>query len=106
MRNLSLSIADFFSGVSIHSSICSPGIANVRDAEIVLPGEMALRNLVIAVVALGTLLAAGQPGTWQHLTTSARNFEQRFEELKGAGNALSPLERIVFSLALAGTKSQ
>ncbi|MBV9503688.1 MAG: hypothetical protein JO323_01650 [Acidobacteriia bacterium] len=66
---------------------------------------MIRRSFALAVI-VGTLIAAGQPGTKERIATSARNFEQRFEELKGAGNALSPLERVLFSLALAGANAR
>jgi hypothetical protein len=53
-------------------------------------------------LALGALLATGQPTLRHRVAAHARNFQQRFEDLKGAGNAISPFERLVFSLALAG----
>lgn len=56
---------------------------------------------VIAVLAAGTLLTTVQPNTFHRIAVSARNFEHRFEDLKGAGSSLNPVERIVFSLALA-----
>jgi hypothetical protein len=63
---------------------------------------MIRKRHVIAVLALAALLAAGQPSLRHRLAAQTRNFQQRFEELKGAGNTISPFERIVFSLALAG----
>jgi hypothetical protein len=58
---------------------------------------------MIAVLAFGAFLAAGQPHLRQRVAAQARAFQQRFEDLKYAGNAISPFERLVFSLALAGT---
>jgi len=55
-----------------------------------------------AILALGALLTAGQPGFRRRLAAEAQNFQRRFEELKGAGSSISPFERVVFSLALAG----
>ena len=57
------------------------------------------------VLALGALLAAGQPNLRHRLAAQTKNFEQRFEDLKGAGSAISPFERLVFSLALAGAQA-
>jgi hypothetical protein len=54
-------------------------------------------------MALAALLAVGQPAARHRITASAHSFEQRFEDLKGTGHALSPVERVVFSVALAGT---
>jgi hypothetical protein len=49
------------------------------------------------------LLLIGAPHAVRHIATSAQNFQQYFENFKGAGNALGPVERIVFSLVLANT---
>jgi hypothetical protein len=54
---------------------------------------------VIAVLAVGLFTA--MPNTWHKIATSAENFEHRFDDLKGAGNSLNPVERVVFSVALA-----
>ena len=63
-----------------------------------------MRNgYLAAILALGALITAGQPGLRHWLAAEAQNFQQRFEELKGAGNSITPIERVVFSLALAGT---
>ena len=43
------------------------------------------------------------PGTpVPNFTIAWKSFHQSFEALKIAGNAISPFERVVFSLALAG----
>jgi hypothetical protein len=62
---------------------------------------MVRKRYTIMALALAALLAAGQPNLRHKLATQAKNFQQRFEDLKGAGNAISPFERLVFSLALA-----
>jgi len=74
----------------------------VLEGTSVLTGEMVRKRYAIMAFALGALLAAGQPTLRHRVAAQARNFEQRFEDLKGAGNAISPFERLVFSLALAG----
>jgi len=60
------------------------------------------KRYAITALALAALLAAGQPSLRHKVAAQAKNFQQRFEDLKGAGNAISPFERLVFSLALAG----
>jgi len=62
---------------------------------------MIRKGYLMAVLAAGVLLVTVQPGTRHRICASAQNFEHRFEDLKGAGNSLNPLERVVFSLALA-----
>jgi len=56
---------------------------------------------VIAVLAVVALFTTVQPNTFHRIAVSAHKFEHSFEDLKGAGNSLNPVERIVFSLALA-----
>jgi hypothetical protein len=63
---------------------------------------MMRKRFAITALAFGALLAAGQPNLRHRVAAQAKNFQQRFEDLKGAGNAISPFERFVFSLALAG----
>jgi hypothetical protein len=59
---------------------------------------------IIALLGLGALLAVAQPNTRHRIVASAQNFQQRFDDLKGAP-AINPVARIVFSLALAGAQS-
>jgi hypothetical protein len=66
---------------------------------------MVRKRYAILALALGTLLTAGQPSLRHRVAAQVRNFQQRFEDLKGAGNAISPFERVVFSLALAGAQA-
>ena len=56
-------------------------------------------------LALGALLVTGQPNFWHRVASQAKSFQQSFQALKSAGNAISPLERVVFSLALAGAEA-
>jgi hypothetical protein len=58
---------------------------------------------IIAVLGLGALLAAVQPDSCHRIVTAAQNFQQRFEDLKGAP-AINPVARVLFSLALAGAE--
>jgi hypothetical protein len=60
---------------------------------------------VIALLGLGALLITAQPHMRHRIVASAQNFQQRFEDLKGAP-AINPVARIVFSLALAGAQSE
>ena len=64
---------------------------------------MVRKRYAIATLALGVLLMAGQPNLRHRVAAQAKSFQQSFEALKIAGNAISPFERLVFSLALAGT---
>ena len=43
-------------------------------------------------------------GVHQQVATSAKSFQRYFQELKGAGSSIGPLERVVFSLVLAGAE--
>ncbi len=64
---------------------------------------MIRKEHMMMVLAAGLLLVASQPGAYHRIAASARNFEHRFEDLRGAGKSLNPVERIVFSLALANS---
>jgi hypothetical protein len=70
--------------------------------ESVLTDEMVRKRYTITAMVLGGLLVAGQPNVWHRVASQAKNFQQSFDVLKSAGNAISPFERLVFSLALAG----
>lgn len=59
----------------------------------------------IGVVALGLLALGAQPKARHRITASAQNFGQYFHALQGAGSSLNPVERFVFSLALANTNA-
>jgi hypothetical protein len=66
---------------------------------VVLTSEMIRKASVIAVLAAG--LFAAMPNVRYRIAVSAQNFGHRFDDLKGAGDSLNPVERVVFSLALA-----
>ena len=44
-------------------------------------------------------------GTLGRLVHSAQNFQRYYQDLKQGTNTLNPIERIVFSLVLANSKS-
>jgi hypothetical protein len=63
------------------------------------------RSLIIGLVALGLTATAVHVPAYQRICSSAQNFRHYFKDLKSAGSSLSPIERFVFSLVLANTKS-
>lgn len=63
---------------------------------------MLRRTYIIGTVALGLMLsAAGASPVFDRLVASAQNFQLHYRDLKQAGDSLSPLQRVVFSLVLA-----
>lgn len=60
---------------------------------------------MIGLVALGLTATAVHAPAYDQIRSSARSFGQYFKDLK-AGSSLSPIERFVFSLVLANTKTQ
>jgi hypothetical protein len=60
---------------------------------------------MIGLVALGLTASAVHAPAYNQIRSSARSFGQYFKDLK-AGSSLSPIERFVFSLVLANTKTQ
>jgi hypothetical protein len=66
---------------------------------------MIRKALIVGILVLGILLEAMQPGTRHRIAASLKSFQQSFRELKTAGDSLSPLERFVFSVLLAGTNT-
>jgi hypothetical protein len=60
---------------------------------------------IIGVLALGLMVmaVATAPG-YCRLVSSAQSFQQNFRDLNKAGNSLSPIERLVFSLVMANSK--
>jgi hypothetical protein len=64
------------------------------------------RACIIGILALGLAATAmRRPPAYARLVSSAQSFQHYFRNLKGAGNSLSPIERFVFSLVLANTKT-
>jgi hypothetical protein len=64
---------------------------------------MIRKALIIGILGLGIALAGFDPSLCHRIAAAAKNFQQSFRDLKVAGDSLSPLERLVFSLVLAGT---
>jgi len=60
----------------------------------------------IAVLGVASLLVGVSSGTHERLADSARIFQQYFHDLGVAGDSVSPLERVVLSLALAGADTR
>jgi hypothetical protein len=52
-----------------------------------------------------TVAAVHTPPAYCRIVSSAQNFQQYFRDLKQAGSSLSPIERFVFSLVLANSKT-
>ena len=52
-----------------------------------------------------TVTAVRTPPAYCRIVSSAQNFQQYFRDLKQAGSSLSPIERFVFSLVLAHSKT-
>jgi hypothetical protein len=65
-----------------------------------------IRKAYIIGVLAAALTAATVRSTpaYDKLAASAQHFRQSFQDLKGAGNSLNPVERFVFSLVLAHTR--
>jgi len=59
----------------------------------------------MAVFGLAVLVAGLSTGTPQRVATSAQSFQRYFEDLKGAGKSVGPVERFVFSLVLASAET-
>jgi hypothetical protein len=63
------------------------------------------RAYIIAVLVIGLLAAAGPPApAYCRVLSSAVKFQQSFRDLKQA-EAMSPIERFVFSLVLTRAKA-
>jgi len=67
---------------------------------------MIRRAYIAAILALGLALAAvvAAPGV-HRFVSSARTARHYFNDLKSSGNSLNSIERFVFSLVLANTKT-
>jgi len=50
-------------------------------------------------------MAVRDAPTYGRLVSSAQSFQHYFQDLKGAGASLNPVERFVFSLILANTRT-
>ena len=67
---------------------------------------MTRRVYIVAILTVGIMATAFRNApAYGRLVSSAQNFQHYFQDLKGAGASLSPVERFVFSLVLANTKT-
>jgi hypothetical protein len=62
---------------------------------------MIRKVFLMAVLALAVLVAGTSTSAQRRVTTAAQSFHRYFQDLKGAGNSVSPVERFVFSIVLA-----
>ena len=61
---------------------------------------------IIGILIVGLMATAVHTApAYGRLVSSARSFQHYFQDLKGAGTSLSPVERLVFSLILANTRT-
>jgi hypothetical protein len=67
---------------------------------------MARKAYIIGILTVGLMATAVRNApVYSRLVSSAQSFQHYFQDLKGAGASLSPVERFVFSLVLANTKT-
>jgi hypothetical protein len=67
------------------------------------------RAYIIAIATLAVVITAhtlATSGVAGRFVTSARNFQQYYADLEQGAGALSPIERVVFSLVLSNSKIQ
>ncbi|MDE3166815.1 MAG: hypothetical protein KGN36_13500 [Acidobacteriota bacterium] len=57
----------------------------------------------LAAILLGN--AVQSTGAYSRIANSAQNFQRYYRDLQEGQNSLSPIERVVFSLVLANSKS-
>jgi hypothetical protein len=61
---------------------------------------------IIGILTVGLMATAIHTApAYGRLVSSAQSFQHYFQDLKGAGNSLNPVERFVFSLILANTQT-
>ena len=65
---------------------------------------MRRRTSIFGALAVVGILAI-HPGSLSRMVRSARNVERCFRELRMTDGSLNPVERLVFSLVLANTKT-
>jgi hypothetical protein len=67
---------------------------------------MTRKACIIGILTVGLMATAVRNApVYGRLVSSAHSFQHYFQDLKGAGSSLSPVERFVFSLVLANTKT-
>jgi hypothetical protein len=67
---------------------------------------MTRKAYIIGILTVGLMATAFRNApAYGRLVSSAQNFQHYFQDLKGAGASLNPVERFVFSLVLANTRT-
>ena len=67
---------------------------------------MTRKAYIIGILTVGLMATAFRNApAYGRLVSSAQSFEHYFQDLKGAGSSLNPVERFVFSLVLANTRT-
>ena len=67
---------------------------------------MARKAYIIGILTVGLTAAVLRTApAYGRIVSSARNFQYYFQDLKRAGGSLNPVERFVFSLVLANTRT-
>jgi hypothetical protein len=67
---------------------------------------MTRKAYIIGILAVGLMATAFRNApAYGRLVSSAQSFEHYFQNLKGADASLNPVERFVFSLILANTRT-
>jgi hypothetical protein len=67
---------------------------------------MTRKPYIIGILTVGLMATAFRNApAYGRLVSSAQSFQHYFQDLKGAGASLSPVERFVFSLVLANTRT-
>jgi hypothetical protein len=67
---------------------------------------MTRKAYIIGILTVGLMAAAFRNApVYGRVVSSAQSFQHYFQDLKGAESSLSPVERFVFSLVLANTKT-
>ena len=67
---------------------------------------MTRKAYIIGILTVGLMATAFRNApAYGRLVSSAQSFQHYFQDLKGAGASLNPVERFVFSLVLANTRT-
>lgn len=67
---------------------------------------MTRKAYIIGILTVGLMATAFRNApAYGRLVSSAQSFQHYFQDLKGADASLSPVERFVFSLVLANTRT-
>ena len=67
---------------------------------------MTRKAYIIGILAVGLMATAARNApAYGRLVSSAQSFQHYFQNLKGADASLNPVERFVFSLILANTRT-